>query len=51
MIWDYFDDDLIFYRDTTLTNGDDIKSIYLNAVDYLLGKSSLQYDKALWMLD
>lgn len=50
MIWDLFDDELIFYRDTSLTNGLDIQDMYHNAVDYLQGEGSLKYDEKLWNL-
>ena len=50
MIWDFFDDKLIFYRDTSLTKGSDIEDMYNNAVEYLQGQGSLKYDKSLWNL-
>lgn len=51
MIFDHLTDSLVFYRDSTLTNGDDIKNIYKNAVEYLKGNESLKYDKSKWNLD
>ena len=44
IIWDYVTGDMDFYRDTTLTNGQDISDIYHNALRYLQGKEDLRYD-------
>ena len=48
MIWDFFDDELIFYRDTSLVKDIDIEDMYNNAVEYLQGQTFLKYDKSLW---
>lgn len=51
MIWDYLTTELVFYRDTTLTNNQDISDIYQNAIDYLKGNNPLKYEEKDWMLD
>lgn len=50
MIWDYFTDSLVFYRDTTLTKGQDLDVIYKNATKYLMGEQELKYSKEDWNL-
>lgn len=51
MIWDYLTNNLIFYRDTTLTNGQNITDVYDNAVSYLKGESQLKYSEKDWNTD
>lgn len=48
MIWDYLSDNLIFYRDSTVTDGLDIADLYKNAVEYLQGKDTLKYKRSQW---
>lgn len=50
IIWDYLSGEMLFYRDTTLTNGQDIASIYQNAKEYLKGEAELQYSQNEWEL-
>ncbi len=51
IIWDYFTGEMLFYRDTTLTNDQDLSAIYKNARGYLGGIEQLKYDERDWNLD
>lgn len=51
IIWDYLTGEMIFYRDTTLTNGQDLSDIYRNAKSYLKGEGELKYTEKDWNLD
>jgi hypothetical protein len=42
---------MVFYRDTTLTNGQDLSDIYGNAKAYLKGEAELKYTEKDWNLD
>lgn len=51
IIWDYLTDNMLFYRDTSLSKGQDIKAIYDNAKGYLMGSESLKYSHDDWGTD
>lgn len=51
IIWDYLSDKMLFYRDTSLPKGQDIKSIYANAKNYLMGNESSKYSHEDWGTD
>lgn len=50
VIWDYLTGEMLFYRDTSLTNGQDIVAMYQNARRYLKGEAGLEYDRGDWDL-
>ena len=50
MIWDSLTKEMLFYRDTSLTNNQDISAIHLNAIKYLKGEESLRYSEKDWNL-
>jgi len=50
IIWDQLSGEMPFYRDTSLTNGQDIVVIYQNARQYLKGEAVLKYSRDDWEL-
>lgn len=50
IIWDQLSGEMLFYRDTSLTNGQDITAIYQNAKQYLKGEMDLEYSRDDWEL-
>ena len=48
IIWDYFTDEMILYRDTTLTNNQNLLDIYENAQLYLKGQAQFKYTEEDW---
>lgn len=50
IIWDYFTGEMIFYRDTTLTENQNIEDMYRNARKYLKSEENLKYNEADWEL-
>lgn len=51
IIWDYLTEDMLFYRDTSLSKGQDIQSIYTNAKGYLMGTESMKFSHDDWGTD
>ncbi len=50
IIWDYLTTEMPFYRDTSLTNGQNISDIYHNAKNYLKGTGKLNFSNKDWNL-